>query len=128
MLINVFGNSSPSHGNGNKIDSSIFVQKPYLKNNYREAIIGEDLDLENQYRIKNLSCLVESEDFVSKSYGDSGLNDSSIIRNTAHVDFKDKKFDNVRFVIINSLPTVREHVTTKFYVDEAISQRVNESS
>ena len=32
------------------------------------------------------------------------------------------------FVKINSLPPVREHLTPKFYIDEAISRRVDESS
>ena len=29
MPINIFGNSSSSHDNGNEIDASIFVQKHY---------------------------------------------------------------------------------------------------
>ena len=49
-------------------------------------------------------------------------------KNTAHVDFNDKNPENVRFIKVNSLPAVREHLTIKFYVDEAISHRVNESS
>ena len=42
MPINVFGNSS--HGN-NKIDTSFFVQKPYLRTNYIESNIEENIDL-----------------------------------------------------------------------------------
>ena len=53
MLINVFGNSSSSHDNGNKIDTSLFVQKPYLRFNYIESNIEEVIDLKNQFRIKN---------------------------------------------------------------------------
>ena len=54
MPINVFGNSSSSYDNGNKIDISLFVQKPYLRTKYLEANIEEDIDMKNQYRIKNL--------------------------------------------------------------------------
>ena len=54
MPINVFGNSN-SNNNGNKIDTSLFVQKPYLRSNYIESSIEEDIDLKNQYRIKNLT-------------------------------------------------------------------------
>ena len=43
MPINVFGNSSSSNINGNKIDTSLFVQKPYLRTNYIEANIEEVL-------------------------------------------------------------------------------------
>ena len=64
----------------------------------------------------------------TKSYVDSRLIDPSIIRNNAHVDFSDKNLDNVRFVRVNSLPAVRKHLTPKFYVDEVISYRLNESS
>ena len=42
MPINVFGNSS--HDNNNKIDTSLFVQEPYLRSNYIEANIEEDID------------------------------------------------------------------------------------
>ena len=47
MPINVFGNSN-SNDNGNKIDTSLFVQKPYLRTNYIESEIEEDIDLKNQ--------------------------------------------------------------------------------
>ena len=42
MPINVFGNSS--HDNNNKIDTSLFVQRPYLRAIYIEANIEEDID------------------------------------------------------------------------------------
>ena len=47
MPKNVFGNSS--NNNDNKIDTSLFVQKPYLRIKYLEANIEEDIDLKNQY-------------------------------------------------------------------------------
>ena len=43
-----------------------------------------------------------------------------LLQNNAHVDFNDKNLDSVRFVKVNSLPAVREHLTPKFYVDEAV--------
>ena len=52
MTINVFGNSSYSHNK--KIDTSLFVQKPYLRTYHIESNIEEDIALKNQYRIKNL--------------------------------------------------------------------------
>ena len=53
MPINVFGKSS--NNSEQKIDTSLFVQKPYLRTNYIEANIEEDIDLKNQFRIKNVS-------------------------------------------------------------------------
>ena len=55
------------------------------------------------------------------------MNDPRIIRNTTHVDFTDKNLDNVRFVKVKTLPAVREHLTPKIYVDQAISHSVDES-
>ena len=52
MPINVFGNSSNNFDN--RIDTSLFVQKPYLRHNYIETIIEEDIDLKNQKGIKRL--------------------------------------------------------------------------
>ena len=64
----------------------------------------------------------------TKNYVDKKLNDPSIIENTAHVDFNDKNLDNVRFVKVNSMPAVREHLTPRHYVDQAILYHVNEPS
>ena len=126
MPINVFGNSS--NNCDNKIDTSLFVQKPYLRANYIEANIEEDIDLKNQYRIKNLPDPISIGEPVSKQYVDIKFNDPSIIKNTAHVDFNDKNLDNVRFVKVNSMPAVGEHLTAKYYVDNAISKAIDESS
>ena len=41
----VFGKCSYSHDNGNEIDTSLFVQKPYLRTDYIEIKNEEDLDL-----------------------------------------------------------------------------------
>ena len=56
------------------------------------------------------------------------MNDPSILRNTIYVDFNDKNLDNVRFVKVNCLSAVREHLTPKVFVDEAYSYEVDESS
>ena len=47
MPINVFGNSS--NNSEQKIDTSFFVQKPYLRTNYIESNKEEDIDLKNQF-------------------------------------------------------------------------------
>ena len=49
MPINVFVNSSSSNINGDKIDTSFFVQKTYLRSNYIESSLEEDIDLKNEY-------------------------------------------------------------------------------
>ena len=52
MPISAFGNSS--HNKINRTDTSVNVQKPYLRTNYIEGKSEEDLDLKSQYRIKKL--------------------------------------------------------------------------
>ena len=47
MPIKVFGNSN-SNSSDDKIDTSLFVQKPYFRNIYKESNIEEDIDLKNQ--------------------------------------------------------------------------------
>ena len=56
------------------------------------------------------------------------MNGPSKLRNKAHVGFNDKNHYNVRFVKVNCLPAVREHLTPKFHVDEAPSHSGDESS
>ena len=90
MPINVFGKSN-SNKNGNKSDGNSIVQKSYLRTNYKESNIEEDIDMRNQFEVKNQHCPQETSDAICKSYADKLLNDPSIIRNTAHVDFNDKK-------------------------------------
>ena len=127
MPINVFGNSN-SNNNDNKIDTSLFVQKPYLRHNYIESNIEEDIDLKNQYRIKNLPDPTEIQDACSKKYTDNLFNDPTIMKNSAHIDLNDKNITNCRFLSVNQLPQIDSHLTAKLYVDNAISDGINEQS
>ena len=92
MPINVFGNSSIN--SEQKIDTSLFVQKPYLRTNYREANIEEDIDLKNQYRIKNLPDPISLREAASKNYVDNLFNNPSIVKNNAHIDLNDRNITN----------------------------------
>ena len=120
MPINVFGNSS--NNNDNKIDTSLFVQKPYLRTNYIESNIEEDIDLKNQYKIKNLPDPTNLQDACSKNYVDNKFNDPSIIKNNAHIDLNDRNITNARFIQVNQLPQTDSHLTAKLYVDNAINE------
>ena len=68
----LFGDSSSSDINGNKIDKNLFVQKPYLGTSYIESSIEENIDVKNQFRIKNLPHPIENSDAVCISYVDIG--------------------------------------------------------
>ena len=120
MPISVFGNSS--NNNDSKIDTSLFVQKPYLRTNYIEANIEEDIDLKNQYRIKNLPDPISIREAASKNYVDNLFNDPSIVKNNAHIDLNDRNITNARFIQVNQWPQIDSHLTAKLYVDTEIDQ------
>ena len=120
MPINVFGNSS--NNNDNKIDTSLFVQKPYLRHNYLESNIEEDIDLKNQYRIKNVPDPLSIREAASKNYVDNLFNDPSIVKNTEHIDLNDRNITNARFIQVNQWPQIDSHLTAKLYVDTEIDQ------
>ena len=121
MPINVFGNSN-SNGNGNRIDTSLFVQNPYLRTDFIESKIEEDIDLKNQYRIKNLPDPISIREPASKNYVDSLFNDPSIVKNNAHIDLNDRNITDARFIQVNQVPQFDSHLTAKFYVDKAIDE------
>ena len=64
MPIIVFANSSKN--SEHKTDTSIFVQKPYLRTNFIESNIEEDIDLRNHIRIKNLPDRISIREGASK--------------------------------------------------------------
>ena len=120
MPINVFGNSL--NNSEQKIDTSLFVQKPYLRTKYIEANIEEDIDLKNQFRIKILPDPISIREATSKHYVDNLFNDPSIIKNSAHIDLNDRNITNARFIQVNQLPQIDSHLTAKLYVDNAIDE------
>ena len=120
MPINVCGNSS--NNSEHKIDPSLFVQKPYLRTNYIEANIEEDIDLKNQYKIKNLPDSISIREAASKNYVDNLFNDPSIVKNNAHLDLNDRNNTNARFIQVNQLPQIDSHLTAKLYVDNSIDE------
>ena len=120
MPINVFRNSS--NDKDNKIDNSLFVPKPYLRTNYIESNIEEDIDSKNQYRIKNLPDPINTREAASKHYVDNLFNDPSILKNTEHIDLNDRNITNARFIQVNQWPQIDSHLTAKLYVDTGKDQ------
>ena len=111
MPINVLGNSSSSHDNGDKTDTSMFIQKLYLRTKYLEANIGEDFDTKNQLKFKNLPCLIENSDAVCKFCVDNKFNKD--------IDFNDKNLEKIEFVEVKCQPAGDEDLTPKIFVDNA---------
>ena len=118
--INVFRNSS--HDNNKKNDTSLFVQKHYLRTNYKEINIEKDIDLKNQFRIKNLPDPISIREAASKDNVDNKFNDPSIIKNSEHIDLNDRNITNARFIQVIQLPQIDSHLTAKLYVDNSIDE------
>ena len=105
MPINVFGNSN-SNDNNNKVDTSKFVQKSYLRSNYIETDLDHDINLKNQYRIINLPDPINDKDRVNKIYIDNKIGDiiKRNIQNDDYISFLDN--DNVEYKLIKYRPKI----------------------
>ena len=112
MPINIYENSSNS--SDIKIDTILFVPKPYQRTNYKEANIEEDIDMKNHFRIKNIPFPISIREAASKNYIDN------IFKND--IDFNDFQLENIKFVKVNYQPAVNENLTPKIYVDTAINE------
>ena len=110
------GNSS--NNSEQKIDTSLFVQKPYLRTNYIEANIEEDIDLKNQYRIKNVPDPINIREATSKNYVDNSINEVSLVRNNRVNDFSNYNLTNINCITLNKQAENDNEVITKAYVDQ----------
>ena len=128
MPISVFGSSNDNISN--KIDISSFVQKPFLRTNYIEADIEEDIDMKNKYYIKNLPSAIDLDDVISKRYGDtnylkiSNYDNDTIVRNNTHTNFNNNTLIGLSSIYLNQDPEFDLQVSTKQYVDN----KFNDSS
>ena len=116
MPINIFGNSSSN--SDSKIDTSLFVQRPYLKANYLEANIEEDIDLKNQYRIKKVPDSISIREAASKLYVDSEIDQRSLVRNNQDNNFNNYNLTNINSITLNTKAIDDNQVITKAYVDQ----------
>ena len=121
--------------NGDQVTSKLYVDNLVRKGVEESTSLrfdpDEKLSLNEQDSILLNSTSTSPKtikEVPTKIYVDNIINDPSKTRNNAHVDFKDKNLDNVRFVKVNSMPDVRKHLTPTFYVNNAISDWSDELS
>ena len=100
MTINVFGSSSSSNENNNKIDLSQYARKSYINSNYIETDINHNIDLKNQYKIINIPNPINNKDSVNKIYVDNQLADiiKKNIQNDEYISFLDN--DNNEYKLV----------------------------
>ena len=116
MPTNVFGNSL--NNSVTKIDTSLFVQKTYLRSNYIEANIEEDINLKNQFRIKNLPDPTNLQDPGTKNYIDNAIDEVSLVRKNKDNDFGNYNLTNINSITLNKQTENDNEVITKAYVDQ----------
>ena len=121
MPINVFGNSSSSHDDGNKVDTSLIVQKPYFRTNCIEANIEEDFNMKNLFKKIYLVLKEIQVPFVNLRYT-IFFNDPSILKNTEHIVLIDRYITDARFIQVNQWPQNDSRLTVKLYVDNSINE------
>ena len=78
--------------------------------------------MKNQFKIENLPDPISIREAASKNYVDNLFNDTSIIKNSEHIDLNDRNITNARFIQINQLPQIDSHLTAKLYVDNSIDE------
>ena len=120
LPIKVFGNSSKK--SENSIDTSLFLQKHYLRSYYLESNIEADIDLKNQKRIEKVPDRISIREATSKVYVVNLFNDSSILKNTEQTDLNDRNTTNARFIQVNQWPQMDSHLAAKLYVCNAIDE------
>ena len=80
-----------------------------MKSNFEE-----DIDLKNQFKIKNLPDPMSNKEPASKNYVDD------VFR--IDIDFNDMKQGIIKFVEVNYEPAIDSHLTPKIYVDFALDE------
>ena len=71
--------STSSIGQAN-LDTTLFVQKPYLRTNYIESDMEEDIDMKQKFKIKNLVDPINANDAANKAYIGRNINESTLLR------------------------------------------------
>ena len=73
-----------------------------------------DINMKNQFRIKNSPDPISIREAASKNYVVNKFNDHNVLENIDLFDLNDKSLNNVQFIKVNSLATLEEQPTPKF--------------
>ena len=105
------------------------VSKGYVRANYIESNIEENIDLKNQFKIKNLPNPINLQDPATNYYVDNKTNNivNEIDNNTIVRNNKNTNFNNITFTILESIYVNRDpnfplEVSTKQYTDDSIDE------
>ena len=108
------------------------VTKSYVRANYIESSMEEDIDMENQFKIKNLSNPTNLQNLATKSsvasktdnlVPISELDNNSIVRNNKINNFNGNTTTGLESVYANRDPNFPLELSTKQYTDGSIDEQ-----
>ena len=112
-------------------NSTAGVTKSYVRANYNESSMEEDIDMKNQFKIKNLPNPSNLQDPTTKYYVDSKTNNfvpiseldnNSIVRNNKNNNFNGNTITGLESIYVNRDPQYDLELTTKQYTDKSIDE------
>ena len=103
------------------------VTKNYIRDNYIESEMEENINMKNQYYIKNLPNPINLTDATNKKYVDDktinfvtndNFDNNSIVRTNKDNDFKNNKIINLDSISTNRAPILDSEVANKLYLND----------
>ena len=116
---------------GSSTSTNTGVTKSYVRANYIESSMEEDIDMKYQFKIKNLPNPTNLQDPATKFYVDSKtsnlvpnseLDNNSIVRNNKNNNFNGNTITGLESVYVNRDPQYDLELTTKQYTDKSIDE------
>ena len=117
---------------GSSTSTNTGITKGYIKVNYIESNMEEDIDMKNQFKIKNLPNPTNLQDPATKFYVDSKTNNlvsiseldnNSIVRNNKNNNFNGNTITGLESVYVNRDPNFPLELSTKQYTDDSIDEQ-----
>ena len=119
-MSNIFGGPIISGSSGVTITEG--VTRSYVRANYIESNMEENIDMKNQYKITNVPYPISLGDAANKQYVDETIDEVSIVRNNINNDFNNNRLINISSLQITNNPLLDYEVTNKAYVDTSIDE------
>ena len=109
-------------GGSNVSSVNTGVTKGYIRANYLESNMEEDIDLKNQFKIINVPYPISLKDVANKEYVDDNIEQASVVRNNIDNNFNNNKLTNISSIEINNNPILDDEVANKNYVDLTVDE------